>query len=838
MSNAEIKLTNVRVNNLKNISLRIEHRQWVSICGLSGSGKSSLAFETLYAEGQRRYMEALSVKTRQFLQQLDRPDADQISGLPPAIAIRAAKGRPGKRTTLASATEIEPLLRLLFCKTADCFCPVCQQSVRRDSPESVANWFQELSAGKRAVVAWPVPQDADLAELAQSAIRDGFVRAIAEASFLDLQAFAEKARRAEITDNNTASIVVDRIRSGDTNTARLTESLESAFHCGQGKALVLLECEAGPINIDGHHWQAHHFSSELHCAQCDLVLPTLEPRLFSVSNSRAACETCDGTGLVANTPEKCHACGGQRLNQNALSFRVAQQNFGGVCGMTINQFQAFLTSLPLSQAQMLTCAPILKRISTKLRFLLDTGLGHLSLDRPMRTLSSGEAQRVLLTTVLGTTLTNMLFVLDEPSIGLHPHNVSQINSCIAELHQRGNTVVVVDHDLAIIENAERLIEIGPGAGADGGEVVFDGSATEMLEDANSLTGQYLSRRRGVSAGQDNRRQSHRFLKLIGASGNNLTGINVEFPLGVLCAITGVSGAGKSSLVMQTLYGAVSQKLGHDVAGTLPFEEVHGADWVSEVVLVDDSPIGKSSRSNPVTYVKAFSEIRNCFAETADARRRNFAPGKFSFNVAGGRCEKCRGDGQLSLDMQFMPDIWVTCDQCNGSRFREDVLEVRYRDHNIAQVLAMTVRQAFPFFRGHPAVQTKLKALIDVGLEYLPLGQSANTLSSGESQRLKLAHYLNTAKNRRVLFIMDQPTTGLHPHDIIRLLDCFGSLISVGHSMIVVEHNLDFIKHADWIIDLGPGAATEGGKVVTTGTPEQVADSRESLTGQHLASRLS
>ena len=427
----------------------------------------------------------------------------------------------------------------------------------------------------------------------------------------------------------------------------------------------------------------------------------------------------------------------------------------------------------------------------------------------------------------------MLFVLDEPSIGLHSHNVRQLIDSISKIHSRGNTVVVVDHEPEVIQAAHRVVEIGPGAGAEGGEVVFDGSVDELLTDEDSMTGQYLSRRRGQSAGQETRRKSHRFMKLIGASGHNLKNINVEFPLGVLCAVTGVSGAGKTSLVRNTLYGAVSKHFENDVAGTLPYEEIHGADWVSEVVLIDDAPIGRSSRSNPVTYVKAFSEIRNCFAETPDARRRNLEPGKFSFNVAGGRCEKCRGDGQISLNMQFMADLWVSCDQCNGTRYREDVLSVRYRDRNIAQVLALTVREAFTFFRGHPAVQTKLKALIDVGLEYIQLGQPANTLSSGESQRLKMAHYLNTAKNRRVLFILDQPTTGLHPHDIIRLLDCFGSLISGGHSMIVVEHNLNFIKHADWIIDLGPGAAEQGGTVVATGTPEDIVANEASLTAKYL-----
>jgi len=454
----------------------------------------------------------------------------------------------------------------------------------------------------------------------------------------------------------------------------------------------------------------------------------------------------------------------------------------------------------------------------------------------MRTLSTGESQRVLLTSALGTTLVNLLFVLDEPSLGLHRHDVGKLIGAIGELHQRGNTVVVVDHDETVIRAAERVVEMGPGAGAAGGEVVFEGTVEELVADDDSLTGQYLARKRGVSAGEESRKDSHRFMKLIGAAGNNLRNINVEFPLGVLCAVTGVSGAGKSTLVQDTLYPAVANRLGQKAVPGLPFEKIHGADWVSEVVSVDSSPIGRSSRSNPVTYVKAFADIRNVFAETADGQRLGMGPGKFSFNVPGGRCEKCRGDGQLSLDMQFMSDLWVSCDQCDGSRFREDVLSVRYRDRNIAQVLGMTVRDAFLFFRGSPSLQAKLKSLIDVGLEYIQLGQPANTLSSGESQRLKLASWLNT-KNKRVLFVMDQPTAGLHMADVIRLLDCFNSLISVGHSMVVVEHNLHFIKHADWLIDLGPQAGVNGGSVVATGTPEEVASCEESLTGRYLREYL-
>ena len=831
MSDPVIELSNVRVNNLKDLCLSIPHGQWLSVCGLSGSGKSSLAFDTLYAEGQRRYMEALSVKTRQFVQQLDRPEADLVSGLPPAIAIRAPKGTPGPRTTLASASEIDPLLRLLFAKVADSFCPQCNQAIACDNPQTVANWMQNLPAGQRLVIAWPVATDANLDEVISDAVRNGFVRAVVNGAFMELE--SGTGNSLQVNPESPVFVVVDRIRSGDVALDRATESLESAFFCGQGKVVIYVQDEDGNESIDGQRFHRHQFSASAICADCNIALPELEPRLFSTSNSLSVCENCKGTGLLRETLEPCHACAGTRFQILPLAFRIAGKNFADVGALSVTQAIEFIDTLELTQSQNQTVGSILEQLKNRLNYLVSTGLEYLTLDRALRTLSSGEAQRVLLTTVLGTTLVNVLFVLDEPSIGLHSHNVEQLVRSISDLHSRGNTVVVVDHEPDVIQAAHRIVEIGPGAGSEGGEVVFDGELEELLSDEQSLTGQFLSRRRGQSAGQENRRKSHRFMKLIGASGNNLKNINVEFPLGVLCAVTGVSGAGKTSLVQNTLFGAVSKKFDTDIVGTLPYEEIHGADWVSEVVLVDASPIGKSSRSNPVTYVKAFSEIRNCFADTPDASRQNFGPGKFSFNVAGGRCEKCRGDGQLSLNMQFMADIWVTCDQCNGTRYREDVLSVRYRDRNIAQVLSMTVRQAFPFFRGHPAVQTKLKALIDVGLEYIQLGQPANTLSSGESQRLKMAHYLNSAKNRRVLFLMDQPTTGLHPHDIIRLLDCFNSLISVGHSMIVVEHNLNFIKHADWIIDLGPGAAEEGGQVVATGTPEEIATNDTSVTGRYM-----
>ena len=845
----KICLENVKQNNLKGIDLQIAHRQWLAICGLSGSGKSSLAFETLYAEGQRRYVEALSVKTRQFVRQLDRADADQLSGIPPAVAIRAQRGTPAATLTLGLASEIEQRMRLLFAQIAQAVCHGCGETVRRFDAQSASQWLADFDEGIRVVLAWPLDGDAEEIDTAlRDAMLAGFVRAIHGDQFVPLEDLRQ-AVSSGLKLSDELLVVADRLQTGDAEVTRMNESFEAAFQYGAGRCIVLAQCESEGAkteasqteasqaqSIDGRWFTRSTLHQDLVCGSCNIACPDPEPQLFSVFSDGSGCRTCKGTGKPKDSFEACHACAGTRFEPLPLSYRVAGKDFAAVARMTVDEAIDFVGSLDLSKSLQSALGRVVKQIQDRLAYLQKVGLGYLSLDRSMRTLSTGESQRVLLTSALGTTLVNLLFVLDEPSLGLHRHDVGKLIGAIGELHQRGNTVVVVDHDETVIRAAERVVEMGPGAGAAGGEVVFEGTVEELVADDDSLTGQYLARKRGVSAGEESRKDSHRFMKLIGAAGNNLRNINVEFPLGVLCAVTGVSGAGKSTLVQDTLYPAVANRLGQKAVPGLPFEKIHGADWVSEVVSVDSSPIGRSSRSNPVTYVKAFADIRNVFAETADGQRLGMGPGKFSFNVPGGRCEKCRGDGQLSLDMQFMSDLWVSCDQCDGSRFREDVLSVRYRDRNIAQVLGMTVRDAFLFFRGSPSLQAKLKSLIDVGLEYIQLGQPANTLSSGESQRLKLASWLNT-KNKRVLFVMDQPTAGLHMADVIRLLDCFNSLISVGHSMVVVEHNLHFIKHADWLIDLGPQAGVNGGSVVATGTPEEVASCEESLTGRYLREYL-
>ena len=507
-------------------------------------------------------------------------------------------------------------------------------------------------------------------------------------------------------------------------------------------------------------------------------------------------------------------------------------------GLKIQEALDQFESLDLTEMQLASTITLRRRIESRLRFLTEVGLGYLSLDRAVDTLSSGERQRIRLTSVLTSTLVNMLYVLDEPSLGLHQHEIQTLVQCLQRLHRRGNTLVIVDHNPELIQSAHRVIEIGPRAGAEGGQIIFDGSPDQMRAPGVSLTGEYLTGRSGIACRGDQRRPPKSMLKLTGATGNNLKNIDVEFPLGCLGLVTGVSGSGKSSLLLDTLVGGISKRKSEDaVETTLPFDDLIGDSPISSVVVVDQSPIGRTGRSNPVTYVKAFDDIRKAFAQTVDATTHNFKPSHFSFNVSGGRCEKCSGEGVQKIDMQFLADIHIKCDQCAGTRYRQEVLGVRYRDKTIAEVLDMTVREAFLFFRGQPKVQTKLKALIDVGLDYIRLGQPATTLSSGEAQRLKLAHYLNAPNKNRVLFVMDEPTTGLHMQDINRLIDCFDTLINAGHSVLAIEHNLQLIKNADYVIDLGPGGGENGGQVVAQGTPEQVASCQDSITGQYLKKLL-
>jgi excinuclease ABC subunit A len=533
----------------------------------------------------------------------------------------------------------------------------------------------------------------------------------------------------------------------------------------------------------------------------------------------------------------CPACGGTRLRPEALATRVGGRNIAEVSAMKVRDAVAFFQNLELTEWQRQVGRQMVEQVQARLRYLEIVGLGYLTLDRTLRTLSGGELRRVALSSALGSSLVNMLYVLDEPSIGLHPRDINRLIEAILALRNRSNTVVVVEHEEAVIRNADQIIEIGPGAGERGGQVIFQGTPQEIENAPDSLTGDYLSGRRGITTSGRRRPPNHGWIRLAGARGNNLKNITVEFPLGLLCVVTGVSGSGKSTLVEHTLYPALCRRLRKDAPKPYDCDDVFGDGQIDDVVMVDQSPIGRSPRSNPVTYLKAFDEIRAVFAETVEARTRGFTASHFSFNVDGGRCPVCNGDGYLEIDMQFLADVFMKCSQCNGNRYRDEILDVTYRGRNIAEVLEMTVREAFTFFRGRPKVQARLKRLIDVGLDYIRLGQPANTLSGGEAQRLKLAGYMSTAKRGRCLFLLDEPTTGLHFSDIVQLLDCFDALLAVGHSLIVVEHNLQMIKAADYIIDLGPGAADEGGRVITQGTPEMVTHNPESITGRYLSQVL-
>ncbi|MCC7085966.1 MAG: excinuclease ABC subunit UvrA [Pirellulales bacterium] len=946
MNNGFISLRGVEVHNLKGIDLDIPHRKLVVFCGLSGSGKTSLALDTLYAEGQRRYIETFSAYTRQFLDRLERPAAERITGIPPAVAVTHQSPSKSSRSTVGTTTETTDYLRLLFAKIGRVICQTCGQEVRQETPQSAAEILLKLPEGMRFIVAFPAswqqqqshpdtssPREAEkwVADLKEQ----GFVRVIAGERSINL---ADESLR--VTD--AAFVVVDRLTTGAA-VQRVRESLETAFAKGSGRAVVFVD-STEPLQIDekprgtasildGRVWQRIALSDQMTCDQCGQQYPPPEPRLYSFNSPLGACPQCEGFGNVIdidmdlvvpdprkslregavapwNTPayaheleellaladdyklpvdvpfknltetqiqivregvpernfgglrgffawlekrkykmhlrvflarwrsyRECPTCRGARLRPEALATQVGGRNIAELSALKIRDAVEFFRKLELPDWQRAVGRTMLEQVAARLGFLEAVGLGYLTLDRTLRTLSGGEVQRVSLTTALGSSLVNMLYVLDEPSIGLHPADVERLVRAVISLRDRGNTVCVVEHEESLIRAADQVIEIGPGAGERGGTVVFQGTPAEIERNPRSVTGDYLAGRRGVSVPNKRRRADHGWLKVTNACGNNLKGISVEFPLGVLCLVTGVSGAGKSTLVEDTLYPALRRRMRLEAPKPAPHGDVFGDGQLNEVILVDQNPIGRSPRSNPVTYIKAFDEIRHVFAETLEARTRNYSASYFSFNVDGGRCSACNGDGYLEIDMQFLADVFMKCSQCQGKRYRPEILKVKYRGRSIAEVLEMTVREAFTFFRGCPKVQTKLKLLIDVGLDYLRLGQGANTLSGGEAQRLKLAGYMSAAKRNRSLFILDEPTTGLHFADVVQLIDCFDALLAVGHSLIVVEHNMQMMKAADWIIDLGPGAADEGGRIVAQGSPELIANSKASVTGRLLAKAL-
>ena len=944
MSQSSIELRGVAVNNLRHVDLDLPHRQLIVFCGVSGSGKTSMALDTLYAEGQRRYIESFSAYTRQFLEQLDKPAAERIDGIPPAVAVTHKNPSRSNRATIGTATEVNDYLSLLFARVGDVVCYQCGQLVRRDSPESAAESLAGVPAGQRLMIGFEatVSDDEPADQWVKQLVESGYVRAIVGGQTASLA----PSLASQLKAGDTITVVLDRLMTGEQSVERLHDSIESAFAAGGNAAVALVQLTAdeaasasssSTVSIDGQPWRRITFSSALRCESCGIDFLEPEPQLFNFNRPLGACPECEGFGNITVTdmdrvvpdpaktirdgaiapwnapsyahelkellaladdyhlpvdipfvelsdehrrlinegvPERdfgglngffrwlerrkyklhlrvflsrwrkyvvCPACNGTRLRPEALAIRVGDKSFADVCSLKIRDALTFLAELQLPEWRQRVDKTLTADVRSRLEYLRDVGLGHVAIERPLRTLSGGEAQRVALTSTLGSSLVDMLYVLDEPSVGLHPADVEPLAAAIERLQTRGNTVVVVEHEDRIIRRANLIVEFGPEAGEDGGRVVFQGTPQALEKAKDSRTGDWLAGRRSLGSGK-RRPAGHGFIKIRGARGNNLQDLTVEFPLGLLCLVTGVSGAGKSTLVDKTLYPAIARRVKKkddptDFDQPLPYGDVLGLGQIEDVVLIDQSPIGRSPRSNPATYLKAFDPIRILFAEQIDARTRNLSAGHFSFNVEGGRCATCHGDGFLAIDMQFMADVYMKCPECHGQRYGRPVLEVKYRGRNIAEVLNMTAREAFTFFRGQRKVQAKLKFLLDVGLQYVRLGQPANTLSGGEAQRLKLAAHLAAKRHGRTLFILDEPTTGLHFSDIVQLVDCFDALIEVGHSLIVVEHNVQLMKAADWIIDLGPGAADDGGRLVVAGTPEEVAACAESVTGRILKSEF-
>ncbi|HXH07094.1 MAG TPA: excinuclease ABC subunit UvrA [Vicinamibacterales bacterium] len=943
-----IVIRGARTHNLKNVDLSIPARRLVVMTGVSGSGKSSLAFDTIYAEGQRRYVESLSAYARQFLERMEKPDVDRIDGICPAIAIRQKNSVRNPRSTVGTTTEIHDYLRLLYARVGRTYCRGCGREVERETAEVVARRLAALPEGTRLLLGFEMPvvglavappadhegtaaepDEAEngpaAAELPVEAItatldalrRKGFGRVLVGDRAVGL----DDVDPAELRRHPVLAVIVDRLRIEGDVLSRLTGSIETAYLEGGGAAFAI---EAGD---GGRAGTIHRFSERFECRACGIAYEEPQPRLFSFNNPFGACPTCHGfgniieldLGLVVPDPSKsinqgaiepwskphyraqltelkraaraagvrldvpwaelteeerrfvidgdgeyegirgffrwlerkkykvhvrvflsryrgyltCPECRGTRLRREARDVRVGGRTIDEVCALTIREADAFFAGLQLGEKDAAIAGRILLEIRRRLGFLRDVGLDYLTLDRLSSTLSGGEAQRISLATSLGSALVDTLYVLDEPSIGLHPRDNERLIAILRQLRDQGNTVLVVEHDADMIRVADQVVDLGLGAGEQGGRIVYAGPFEGLLQEPRSLTAKYLRGELAIPLPAARRRPSAQRIRVLGAAEHNLKHIDVEFPLGLLTCVTGVSGSGKSTLVHDILYAGLKRLKGDWDRRVGAHRRIEGAELVGDVVLVDQAPIGRTPRSNPVTYLKAFDPIRELFAATKDARARGLTASHFSFNVPGGRCEACEGEGEVRVEMQFLADVFVPCEQCDGKRFKPQVLEVRYRGRNIDQVLDLTVREALAFFAQSPKVIRRLQVLDEIGLGYLRLGQPATTLSGGEAQRIKIAAHLGSTTGDRVLYILDEPTTGLHFDDIAKLLAAFRKLLQAGHTLVVIEHNLDVIKTADWVIDLGPEGGDDGGRIVAQGPPEQIAQVEASHTGRHL-----
>ena len=946
--NNEIKIRGARTHNLKNINLDIPREKLVVLTGLSGSGKSSLAFDTLYAEGQRRYVESLSAYARQFLQLMEKPDVDVIEGLSPAISIEQKATSHNPRSTVGTVTEIHDYLRLLFARAGTPYCPDHDLALEAQSVSQMVDTVMAMPLDAKLMILAPVVSErkGEFVDLFENLQAQGFVRFrirsgggtsnAAKAEIVE----ADHLPQLKKNDKHSIEVVVDRIRVKEDIQQRLAESFETALRLADGKAMV--------VNMDSG--EETIFSSKFACPICSYSLQELEPRLFSFNNPIGACPSCDGLGHISffdpkrvvahpdlslaagaikgwdrrnqfyfkllqtlskfggfdlekpfeKLPKKaqdlilygsgdasipfeylnekgrsvvrehpfegilanferryretdsgavreelaryqniraCPECNGTRLRKEARFVKVGDgqqaRAIYEISALPLREAQDYFNSIQLKGTKREIADKIIKEIASRLRFLNDVGLDYLSLERSADTLSGGEAQRIRLASQIGSGLTGVMYVLDEPSIGLHQRDNDRLIATLKHLRDLGNSVLVVEHDEDMIRASDYVIDIGPGAGVHGGKIVATGTPSEVEQNSASLTGAYLSGQEKIAVPQKRTEHDGRFLSIIGASGNNLQSVDAHIPVGLLTCVTGVSGSGKSTLINDTLHHAVAQHLYGSSAEPAEHDHIDGIEHFDKVINVDQSPIGRTPRSNPATYTGLFTPIRELFAGVPAARERGYEAGRFSFNVKGGRCETCEGDGVLKVEMHFLPDVYVPCDVCHGKRYNRETLDIRYKGKNIHEVLSMTVEQAHEFFEAVPVVKRKLKTLLDVGLGYVCLGQSATTLSGGEAQRVKLSLELSKRDTGRTLYILDEPTTGLHFHDIKLLLEVIHTLKKQGNTVVIIEHNLDVIKTADWLIDLGPNGGAGGGQIIATGTPEEVANHPVSFTGKYL-----
>ena len=934
---AYINIRGAREHNLRNIDLQIPRDKLVVITGLSGSGKSSLAFDTIYAEGQRRYVESLSAYARQFLGLMEKPDVDYIDGLSPAISIEQKSTHRNPRSTVATVTEIYDYMRLLFARIGHPHCYNCGQPIERQTPQQIVDTVLGMPEGTRIQILSPVVRGrkGEYRDLIQEFKREGFIRARVDGNLVEL----DQDLKLQKTVKHNIEVVVDRLKIRPDIRQRLAESIEVSLKMGSG--LVIVE------NVDNASEQL--FSEQFACMNCGISYEEIEPRMFSFNSPYGACTTCDGLGtkleidprlIVPNPnlsinagtivpigekrnswyfemiealsrqyefslaepwkdlPEKiqqlilfgttekvkfifsreeshfeftskyegvinnlyrrykqtasqsirdwiegfmnqipCPDCDGTRLRKESLGVKINDLHIAEVAAKNIKDAVHFYDNLKLSSKEEIIAHQILKEIQARLKFLQDVGLKYLTLDRTAGTLSGGEAQRIRLATQIGSQLVGVLYILDEPSIGLHQRDNRRLINTLLRLRDLGNTVLVVEHDRETIESADYVVDLGPGAGNHGGNVVATGVPDEIKADNNSLTGLYLSYQKYIPIPKKRRNGNGDHLLLKGATGNNLKHIDIKFPLGKFICVTGVSGSGKSTLVNETLYPVLSRYFYNSKMIPLPYEEIAGLDKVDKVIAIDQSPIGRTPRSNPATYTGLFTLIRDLFAQLPESKIRGYRPGRFSFNVKGGRCDACEGDGVKKIEMHFLPDVYVTCEVCKGKRYNRETLEIHYRGKSIADVLDMNVSDALEFFEKIPPIRRKLETLNDVGLGYIHLGQPATTLSGGEAQRVKLSTELSRVSTGKTVYILDEPTTGLHFADISMLLNVLNKLTEMGNTVIVIEHNMDVIKTADWIIDLGPEGGDDGGQIISEGTPEQIARNPESYTGVYLKKEL-